>query len=248
MTILVLLFWTNIAQSQSRFLEIWSEENPPYNYTEEISDEFVGIATDILKLALTRENIEFRIKSVPWNRALDQVSARPQNCVYVTNRTPQREDKFLWVGPIVTGGFAFFVMQDSPITAQTLDELRAAKIGAQANSGFAEFLRSQGISPHVESTEFNNLPLMLAAGRFDVLADGRHAGAYRAKKAKVRLRRLFVVKETELYLACNLSTQTNLMDGLNFQLAKIVRSDEAEGIIQRYINPEISSEPIKAGE
>jgi len=73
-----------------------------------IEGKIAGVATDRLVAALKRADIPYRISVYPWLRAYDMALKDPFTCVYSTNRTPEREALFSWVGPLAQDGWAIF--------------------------------------------------------------------------------------------------------------------------------------------
>ncbi|MCR8354495.1 amino acid ABC transporter substrate-binding protein, partial [Pseudomonas aeruginosa] len=67
------------------------------NYAK--NDGISGISTDTVRAACERAQIECQlILRFPWDRVYQQALSEPGYGVFSTARTPEREDKFKWVG------------------------------------------------------------------------------------------------------------------------------------------------------
>lgn len=71
------------------------------NYAK--NDGISGISTDTVRAACERAQIECQlILRFPWDRVYQQALSEPGYGVFSTARTPEREDKFKWVGPLAS--------------------------------------------------------------------------------------------------------------------------------------------------
>lgn len=95
----VVLGMVPLAHALAADLTAYTEEWPPYNYTE--GQHVKGISTDILRAACNAAKLHCEFKMVPWARAYKVVTETPNTVLYTTARKPSREAEFLWVGPIL---------------------------------------------------------------------------------------------------------------------------------------------------
>src|SRR5215831_7671567 len=81
-------------------LTLVTEENPPFNYTEQ--GKVVGLSTEIMSELGKRSGVPLQIKSMLWEQAYLAAQRDKDTCVYSTARLENRERLFTWIGPIAT--------------------------------------------------------------------------------------------------------------------------------------------------
>lgn len=217
-------------------LVLTTEENAPYNFTDPQSGKVTGLATDLLTAALDREGVAYEIRMLPWKRAYQMALEEPDTCVYGTNRTPEREGSFKWVGPLVHGGWVLFSTAEKPVTLASLDDAKGMTIGVHAGSGLEAFLdQTSGLT--LDRVPDNNLNIRkLFSGRIDLWAGGRGDGPYKVKLAgeQGRLHPALVLKETIISLACNPSVDDATIAALNAALDGLRSDGTEEAVRGRY--------------
>lgn len=83
-------------------LKVLTEHSPPLSY--ENNRQVVGIATDLFLDICKEAGVDIGRDDVaiwPWARSYDEVKSHADVVLFSTARTPQREDLFQWVGPII---------------------------------------------------------------------------------------------------------------------------------------------------
>lgn len=191
----------NIASGELSKLRLVTEEYPPYNYIDE-QGEFRGTATQLLKRLLDRSGLEAEFQLLPWARALSEAQLRENTCVYSTTRTPERENQFKWIGPLLSNQWAAFSLASSSIEANNLDELTGLRIGSFREDAVGQYVQDQGHSLILATTDNENLD-RLNADLIDVWITGVASADYLAEQQEIALNKLFVFNEVPLYLACH---------------------------------------------
>ena len=101
-----LLCWGAMAQAQQRLI-LTTEEYPPYNMSDG-QGRVTGVATDIVRALLEGAGIEYEIAVYPWARAIAMARTQVNTCVFSMSRTPEREELYRWIGPLVTNDWTLF--------------------------------------------------------------------------------------------------------------------------------------------
>ncbi len=172
-------------------LQHLNEQNEPTGYVYLFVQELLAQVHRSLPLQVARP-IEF----VPLKRAL-VVGEREANVLLLSvARTPEREDKFLWLTEVSPYQLWLYHAKGSALPAlKTWADLkgRGLRFGVQNGSNFHEWLRAQGIgqSPDnsvIDPAPQNNLNFRKAlAGRIDVFAHPEVSFAYRVQQAGLNL-------------------------------------------------------------
>ncbi|MEO8676102.1 MAG: transporter substrate-binding domain-containing protein [Casimicrobiaceae bacterium] len=209
-------------------LSFLTEENPPFNYTE--NGKVVGSTTEIVQLISTRAGHPASIEIMPWDDAFVRAQAKKNTCVFATARLENRERLFLWVGPLATNYWALFGKGDFAVPIRALKDLAPYRIGAVNRDAKGEFLRENAITnlKLVRDDRENPAKLLLPADNpdhIDLWISGLYAGRSIAKAASVAdVKLVFLAKEEPLYLACNPQTDRAVVKALSDAL-ETLRAD-----------------------
>ena len=203
-----------------------TENFPPYNYTD--AGEPAGYSTDLVKRLSIESGVNFKIEVLPWSRAMFLASSEPNVLIFSMLRTPDREDKYHWIGSIddlslYTWGLKSFERKNTKPNSQltyavsrSLDELNinmlVDKFDAQAHKIIA-----------VETTE--QLIGMLLKQRVDrvLLAENiwRKLKTALPEDTVHNMQRLNLVAQRELYVASSLQSEQRVILKLQQAFQKI---------------------------
>ncbi|MCK7612303.1 substrate-binding periplasmic protein [Roseibium sediminicola] len=112
---------------------------------------------------------------LPWKRAMLMAESVPNVMFFSLSRTPEREDKFLWLDEVSPYGQNFYQLATQPnIEVERIEELRDLniKIGVQDGSNLLAYLKGlgfEGSGTLVPITDFHQGIEMLYLGRIDLL-------------------------------------------------------------------------------
>lgn len=79
-------------------LRVLTEETHPLNYSED--GKVTGFSTELLRAMLKQAGIVAEPEIMPWIRAIQLTREQPGTLLYSTARLQERENSFLWIGPI----------------------------------------------------------------------------------------------------------------------------------------------------
>jgi len=101
-----------------------TEDLPPLQYMKD--EKLQGTYADIVHRLIQKSGLrDVKIEVYPWARAYKLASERKNTFIFSIVRTPQREDKFIWVKQIGADQFGFFGRQ--PIARYQINQLNDAK-------------------------------------------------------------------------------------------------------------------------
>ncbi len=179
-----------------------TEDYPPYNFIN-ASDELDGVSTRLLQRAVDGLGKDVTFRLVPWARAITEARLRENVCVYSTSRTPEREQQFQWIGPLIESSWAAFSINESVAdSVDSLDDLRNYRVGSFREDAVGLYVESRGVPVIWASRDPENL-LRLEAGLIDVWVTGADVAEFVAGNASTDLTRLFTFAQSRLYLACH---------------------------------------------
>lgn len=154
---------------QALNVTLLTEEYRPFNYLDE-NGHLRGVGAEVVQAMAAHIGYGKPIQSMAWKRVLQRIDEEKNIAVFSMTRTPQREDSYHWVGPIVPANAGIYQLENTPHPVQSLNDLRnAGSIGVQAGGADEQALRSYGF----ENLEPIHNPRggvhMLATGRIDLL-------------------------------------------------------------------------------
>lgn len=233
-----LLGASRFAAASAHELAAYTEQWPPYNYTE--GGEVKGIATDMLRSACVLAQITCRVELVPWARAYKVASQIPNALVYTTARKPSRESEFLWVGPILPRTTWVYFRAGQAGGIRDLKDLARLRLGAVRDEAAYQDLLDLGVPEKaflLEATNANVLK-MLMSNMVDAMVDTEVGMAWNLRAAGLEpgvvTRRFKLSDEGSYYFALNLKSDPALVRALQLALDKLRHDGKLDAIVRQY--------------
>jgi len=186
-SILVLIFIFTFSEGtpeEIKELQILAEEYAPYTYLDE-NEKLVGLYVDIIKALLKKTNNEhLEIKLLPWNRIYKTIQEKPNIMSCLMTRTPEREDKFKWVGPVTDRKMWIWKLKTrTDIKVNTLEDAKNYTISTVTDAADTKELEAKGFDEQLDYTHNEILALKkFLKGRADLFVSMELAMAYELKK------------------------------------------------------------------
>lgn len=207
-----------------------TEELAPFSLGS--GDSVGGLATDVLKEAFGRAGFKMKAHLYPWLRAYQSALETPNGCVYSTIRSPDREVLFKWVGPIIRDEMVLLVREGSGVNITTIEDIKRYRTASTPGDWLSAFLQEKGAN--LVFTPTRGQLQMLLNGRIDFWAATRARGAYFAAREKVKLRVALVLREADMYLACNPAVPDTVIESLNGALGAMERDGTMRRLGEAY--------------
>jgi polar amino acid transport system substrate-binding protein len=139
LSLTILLVETVNAQK----LTIYTEEFPPFNFTEK--GQITGVSTEIVRHVLADTQIQYRIKSLPWKQTYKKAQQEPNSLIFSISRNQSREKLFKWIGVITpTSYFAMALKKRKDIKIVSLEDMKKYKIGTTMDDIVEHWLVGKG--------------------------------------------------------------------------------------------------------
>lgn len=130
-----------------------TENFPPFNMAADgknyaAEHNISGINADIAREMFKRAGISYSLTlRFPWERIYNQVLEQPDQGLFSTTYTPEREPLFKWVGPLASTGWVLLAPPGSPLRLSLLEQAGQYRIGAYKNDAVSQHLESKGFEP-----------------------------------------------------------------------------------------------------
>lgn len=218
-----------------------TENFPPFNMAADSKNyaaerNIAGINADIVREMFKRAGIAYSMTlRFPWERIYNQVLEQPDQGLFSTTYTPEREPLFKWVGPLASTGWVLLAPPGSPLRLSSLEQAQSYRIGAYKNDAVSQHLESKGLAPINSLRDQENIGKLLK-GRIDLWATTDPVGPYLAKQDGVSgLTTVLRFNDAQLFLALNKQTPDEVVSRLQKALNEMKGDGAIDAIMRRYL-------------
>ena len=234
-------------------LRIITEDNPPYNFTDERGN-ISGQSTEIVRSLISKTGSDASIELMQWSRGYDVVQNQPDTMIYSTGRMPFREQMFKWVGPIGFSDEWFYARRGSNIKISSLDDARKVKsIAVYRDDSNQLYLMEKGFT-NLDVSE-NNIQCIkkLMDGKVDLWvapSQGFQFIAYQAGINPAEIEPVSFLRRADWHLAFNRQTADATIGAWQKALDEMKKSDKPgalsvyEEIITSYVLPRYATDSV----
>ena len=218
-----------------------TENFPPFNMAADGKNyaaerNISGINADIVREMFKRAGIAYSMTlRFPWERIYNQVLEQPDQGLFSTTYTPEREPLFKWVGPLTSTGWVLLAPPGSSLRLSSLEQAQPYRIGAYKNDAVSQHLESKGLDPINSLRDQENIGKLLK-GRIDLWATTDPVGPYLAKQEGVSgLTTVLRFNDAQLFLALNKQTPDEVVTRLQKALNEMKGDGAIDAIMRRYL-------------
>lgn len=242
-----------VTSAPAGTIRIITEENPPFNFTDEAGN-VTGQSTEIVKELAKKLGINARIETMPWSYGYELAQKDDGVILYSTVRMPLRENMFKWVGPIGSDDDWFYSKRGADIKITSLDDARKAKsIAVYKYDRNQLYLTEKGFTNLDTSESDIECVRKLAEGKVELWlgpSSGFHFIAYKAGINPAELQADCFVKKSEYYLAFNKNISDSTIKSWQAALDEMKKSPDEktmsryEKIVTSYALPQYSASTV----
>lgn len=233
MRFLALLIMIGTPSAVAEQLTFVTEEQPPMNYTDPETGEVTGISTRLVRAMLQKADVGAEFRLMPWRRAFRLALSAPNTCLYTAVRTPEREARFQWVGPLFNSRWAFFQRKGGTFEVNSLEDLKGKVVSL--TTGTRQLVPLDDLDGvHVLEVASDRKAISLVyEGRADLWVSGVFIAGANAEGAGMSVPELvFLWHPMELSIACSPATSKAVIAKLNAALHDL--SDLRQQLKQEY--------------
>jgi polar amino acid transport system substrate-binding protein len=195
------------------------------------------MSTEVVTEMAKRAHLDVTVNIFPWARALVMAEKDSNNCVYSTIRTPERETKYKWIGPLFVDNLALFARAERDIQLAAIEDARKYRVGTYIGSLAIPILNAKEIPMDVAPDDQANIR-KLAIDRIDLWVASLRTGPYAAKRTGiVKVKPVLTIgnaNDFQMYLACNPTMSNETVDMLNATLKTMHRDGTITRILKKY--------------
>lgn len=154
--------------AEEKKLSVITEDWAPYNFLED--GVLKGFSVEVVQHIIDRLKLKISIEVYPSMRTTLMLGSVPGTMMITMLRTPERETKYKWIGPLGDGHIYFYKKGDSPLEIASLDDARKVKLIGCRHAGLVlNTLKSAGFANlDPTSTDGESVYKKLLLGRCDL--------------------------------------------------------------------------------
>jgi len=223
----LILYITPFFVCAQQVYKVYTEEFPPYNYTE--NGQLIGQNVDIVNELFERLAFTPEFVVLPWARGYLHALTTPNALIFSMARNTEREPLFKWVGSL--GGInncMFSLSSNDNFNLSTLEDAKKYTVVTQLNGNFNVLLEKAGFKSGKNlflSVSVESSVKMLQTGRVDLIALPRHVIFHylksQGKSLESKIKSQICIESTALYLAFNKNTPDDIVDMFRIELENL---------------------------
>lgn len=168
---IVLSFIVTSGIAANEQLVVYAELEETANYVSGSENPVpIGPAYRLVLAVLAEAGYEPDIRVVPWPRVVHSLESQDNVLGFSMTRTPDREDRFHWIGQIQKVNFKLWAPPESAADfPETLDAATDLRISAIRGDVVENYLMSKGFTNLIYFSESSNTLTMLRRDRVDLM-------------------------------------------------------------------------------
>lgn len=203
----------------------------------------------VRKLMFATHHPHQHIEAVPLKRMVHSLQNNKLTAGFNLARTPIRERRYHWVGPLQTDNVYFYQLSPDEQNLPRYRNLQQARnsIGICVVNGghYLRFLKKEKFTNIIISNSYQSCFQMLISGRVElaVLSDLSLSAVLKASKIDPqRIEPAFLMYQIHGHIAFSRDTPVQLIKNWQNALDKMKKNGEYQTLVQRYLLPENTSE------
>lgn len=164
-------------------LTILATNLPPYSYVEK--GELTGFSVEITREILKRIGHPDTIQLVPLTRAETLMLDRDNHVLLSRVRTPEREEKSKWVGPLTAYPIVLYAKKGGHVHITDLESAKYYNVGVSQGSVGHKLLQKHGFQKIDPIPGGRRNARNLISGRIDLWITAKGIGQYGAQREGV---------------------------------------------------------------
>ena len=217
--------------------QLMTEEYPPITFMKEGKPS--GFVTEMVQEIASRLHIPDNIRLTSWKNAYNMALLHPNVILFSTERTPEREELFHWVGPVGKNSTIFYAKKGSGIQLNSLEEAKQVGAIATTTDWFNEqYLKEEGFTNLVSSEDPAENVRQLMDGEVDLSIFTDLTIPEIVKDAGYSmddLEPVYTVIQTYFYIALSKDTSQEVHLAWQSALDALKEDGTFEEIYQRYL-------------
>lgn len=216
--------------AQAADVKLFTEDYAPYNFVE--NGELTGHGTDIITEALSRSGVSADMEVTKWSRAITLAEQDADTCVFTTARTPEREDRFNWAGPMYSEAIYLIQKPGANGEVSSVEQALTKKVGTQTGDFAVALLDRLGASDIDLAPDAEMTLKKLNAGRVDYMVALESAAQVAIEEGGFEI--AMEISRNEFFLACSKTTNPEVIAKMDAAIDSILADGTQQAFIAKY--------------
>ena len=228
-------------------LQFYTEDYEPFNFIK--NDTLTGVSVDVLKEIYIKAGTNLspgQISLGTWEEGYQKAMHQRGTIIFSTARSPEREDLFLWVGPIMSDSHVIFGIVPGSGEISSFEKLAGLRIGGITDDIAATDLMGMGYQDLYLASDVLTLVEALENGTIDGWAYAEKPGRSfinRYAENGSAIQPVYTIHKHDYYYAFNNKTPESVIDTFQTALDEIKKQTDENGdtrydtIMQQYAQP-----------
>ncbi|MBC3875902.1 substrate-binding periplasmic protein [Undibacterium flavidum] len=227
-----------LAQNKtSPVLSLYCEDDKPLQFYDE-NKKLTGLTVEVVQEIQRRLGNKDRIQVVPWSRGIDKLNKEPNSFLFTMARTPDREQLYQWIGPILFIEYGLYVKADSSIQINKLEDAKKiGLIGVYRDDIRDQTLSKLGFTNLDRASSVASSFKKLMIGRIAAYADAKKGVAITANLAGYQasdVKLAYDLFKNPLYIAVSKNTDAAIVAQWNSSLEEMKKDKSFLKILKKY--------------
>lgn len=216
-------------------IKLLIQEYAPFTHTDLKSGEIQGALTEKIQEILKRAGDNYSISSTSLARGLNSTLNDDNTCLFGFRRTPERENSYKWVGPLVTDNWVLYARKTETRVLKSFEDAKPYSIGSYKNAATGLQLSEQGYKIEFASQDEDN-PRLLVNGRLNYWIVSESHGMLIAQQQGFgnEIARAIKWKSIELNMLCNVRMDKQRIELYNKINKELDNDGTMEKIMRKY--------------
>ena len=227
-------------------IQIVTEKAKPLSYFDKNNGEIKGYAQELVRAVMEEADLNYNIDIYPWSRTYREGLSTKNTLIFSIGRTEEREDKFIWLGEIITvQNYIYQLRGNNPKKISDLADLKNAPIAISKNTLNYEHLKSMGFTNLVSLTNYPQVFKLLERQRIQYFTASPFGIMRYLMDNQFEVSRIEPVIKIQkhnpvLYLAANIDSDEQLTSKVKAAFKKIIDNGTYDRIMQPLIQEQLS--------
>ncbi len=220
-------------------LQLITEEWAPYNYLD--GQKISGFSVEIVQAIVEELGEEHQVTIYPGARGMLMLEKMPNVMNFSLFRTPEREDKYKWIGPLSDEAVFFYKRKDDARIFSSANDIQGVKaVSIPANGLVLAHVNKLGISNLIKSHKKEHQLILLLKERVDLFVGVTPIGlSYYLKKINAPVDSVVKTQikllQFPLYIACSKEIPDSVIEKWQNALDKVKSSGRYQQIYNKYL-------------
>ncbi|MES2074541.1 MAG: transporter substrate-binding domain-containing protein [Pseudomonadota bacterium] len=197
---------------------------------------------ELVRALLAQLGLPDRIDEVPLARGLAMLRSRDDVALFNLDRTPEREDKFAWVGPISEESDYLYERTAAPTGIRSLADARPLRVCVLNGNVHDELLAAAGLHKLYRHNNYVGCFQMLMLGRVDLVASADGGLRHKLREAHIEAAAIQAtpvrIAHSKGYIALSKAVPAAELARWNGALATLGRNGTLRRLQQQYAGAE----------